>query len=341
MKIDAPEIQALKAKVQAATTEFDFAMKMHEAWKPASYDNALHERIGRSYAANTFLVVRQALRREMLLSLMRLWDTDTKALRITAIANALGNRRIIDALAAASAARFNDWPGTKEAMSADLGASAGEAIALVRKYEENGERHGTFIKLKTLRDEHLAHRQLVPTPVDAGGYDAMDAEVEAFYQDMSSVIRLALHVVEKTAYNPREGAEVYAHYAEFFWASVRGERTEGHPQYVFKSSRPNPMAGISYLMTLKNAVEKTRGALSAPPKTGGKQISVRLDEDEFLVNHLDAIAELAGWHRSEVLYAVAYQGLFDLYNAAPSTIEPAVDKIMEKFKAKHAVELGT
>jgi AbiU2 len=160
---------------------------------------------------------------------MRLWDRDTKALRITAIANALGDRRIIDALAAASAARFNDWPGTKEAMSADLEASAGEAMALVRKYEENGERYGTFIKLKTLRDEHLAHRQLVPTPVDAGGYDAMDAEVEAFYQDMSSVIRLALHVVEKTAYSPREGAEVYADYAQFFLGQCARRTDRGPP----------------------------------------------------------------------------------------------------------------
>lgn len=335
MKIDAPEIQALQVKVQAASAEFDFAMRMHEAWKPAAYDAALHERIGRSFAGNTFLVIRQALRREMLLSLMRLWDTDTKALRITAIANALGDRRIIDALAAEVAARFGNWPGTKEQASAELGASAAEVIALVRKYEENGEGYGTFIKLKTLRDEHLAHRQLAPTQVE------IDAEVEAFYQDMSSVIRLTLHVVEKTAYNPQEGAEVYAHYAQLFWASVRGERTEGHPQYVLRSARANPMAGISYLMTLKNAVEKSRATLSAPPKTGGKQISVRLDEDEFLVNHLDAIAELAGWHRSEVLYAVAYQGLFDLYNVAPETIEPAVDKIMEKFKAKHAAELGS
>ncbi len=322
-------------KVQAASAELDFAMRMHEAWKPAAYDTALHERIGRSYAGHTFLVVRQALRREMLLSLMRLWDTDTKALRITAIANALSDRRIIDALAEASAARFGNWPGTKEAMSAELSADAGKAIALVRKYEENGEGYGTFIKLKTLRDEHLAHRQLAPTQVE------MDAEVETFYQDMSSVIRLALHVVEKTAYDPQEGAEIYAHYAQFFWASVRGERTEGHPQYTFRSARPNPMAGISYLMTLKNAVEKNRATLSAPPKTGGKQISVRLDEDEFLINHLDAIADLAGWHRSEVLYAVAYQGLFDLYNAAPAAIEPAVDKIMEKFRATHADEFGT
>jgi hypothetical protein len=28
-----------------------------------------------------------------------------------------------------------------------------------------------------------------------------------------------------------EAADVYAHYARFFWASVRGERTVGHPSY--------------------------------------------------------------------------------------------------------------
>jgi hypothetical protein len=231
MKIDDPKMQGLKAKVQAASAEFEFAMRLHEAWKPAAYDTALHERIGHSYAGNTFLVVRQALRREMLLSLMRLWDTADKSVRIGAVANALADPRVIGALAAASAARFDNWPGTNEMMSAELGAGAAEAVAIIRKYQEDGAGHGIFIKLKALRDEHLAHRQLRPTPVEPGGYDAMDAEVEAFYGDTSKLIRLLLHVVEKTAYDPKQGAEVYAHYAALFWASVRSERTEGHPQY--------------------------------------------------------------------------------------------------------------
>jgi hypothetical protein len=100
----------------------------------------------------------------------------------------------------------------------------------------------------------------------------------------------------------------------------------------------NPMAGIHYVAALQNAVEQNRSAYRTPPRTGGKQISVRLDD--FLLDHVEAVAELSGWNRSEVLCAIACQGLFDLYEMSPSSIELSVARIMQKFKAKHADELG-
>jgi hypothetical protein len=100
----------------------------------------------------------------------------------------------------------------------------------------------------------------------------------------------------------------------------------------------NPMSGLSHITALQNAVEQKKTAYCTPPRTGGKQMSVRLDD--FLLNHIEAIAELSGWNRSEVLYAIAYQGVYDLYNNSPSSIDAAVAKIMEKFKAQHPSELG-
>lgn len=100
MKIDDSKILTLRAKVRAAHEKFDTAQACHEAWKPAAYDEALHERIGRSFAANTFIVLRQALRREMLLALMRLWDNNSQAVGMKSIANSLQDKRIMDALAA-------------------------------------------------------------------------------------------------------------------------------------------------------------------------------------------------------------------------------------------------
>jgi hypothetical protein len=67
-------------------------------------------------------------------------------------------------------------------------------------------------------------------------------------------------------------------------------------------------------------------------------MSVRLDD--FLLSHIEAVAELAEWNRSEVLYAIAHYGLFALYKNAPQIAEKAVASIMEKFKARHADELG-
>jgi AbiU2 len=241
MNVNAPEIRALRAKVRAASQEFDFAQKCHEAWKPAANDKALHERVGHSYAANTFLIVRQALRREMLLALLRLWDREQRTVRMSDIAKALGDGQIMDALATASAARFGklgspEFNYVKKTMGEELRAQAQEAIAIIRKYERGGTGHTAFTNLWTLRCERLAHRQVELTAIEAGDQDTLDKQTEAFYQDTSNLVGLLFHVVEKTGYNPAEGAAVYARYAELFWASVRGERTKGHPQYRLSSA---------------------------------------------------------------------------------------------------------
>ncbi len=116
MEIDAPQIVALREKVRAATEEFDMTVAFHEAWKPAAYDDALHARIGRSYAAQTFMTIRTALRRE---GLMRLWDNDGRTPSLPKIANALKDGRVIDALAAECEAHWvglgmDNGPGVAE-----------------------------------------------------------------------------------------------------------------------------------------------------------------------------------------------------------------------------------
>jgi hypothetical protein len=231
------KIDDLRAEVRAADEEFHIALACYEAWKPAAYDKALHERIGRSLAANTFLVVRAALRRETLLALTRLWDKRKGTVRMMiSIANGLDDSQILDALVVRSAVRFGDFEPygadyITKAIRDDLSHSIEEAKTLIRKYREGGIGHSTMKKLMTIRHEHLAHRQIEPKAIKTSGEDILDNEIETFYQDTSMLIRLLLHIVEKTAYNPDEAAEVHAQYAALFWASVRSERTEGHPQY--------------------------------------------------------------------------------------------------------------
>src|ERR1700722_13531249 len=97
----AAKIASLRKQVDAAQQEFDMAIKLHETWKPAAYDQNLHERMGDSFASQTFLVVRMALRREMLLALMRLWDRDSRAVRMKlSIADVLRDQSVVHALAA-------------------------------------------------------------------------------------------------------------------------------------------------------------------------------------------------------------------------------------------------
>jgi hypothetical protein len=52
------------------------------------------------------------------------------------------------------------------------------------------------------------------------------------------------------------------------------------------------MAGPDYVKALQNALEKKGNECRAPPRTGGTQISTRLDE--FVLNHVDAILRSPG-----------------------------------------------
>ncbi len=113
-------------------------------------------------------------------------------------------------------------------MRKELGQCAGEAAALIAKYSKDGSHKAVRDRLKTLRDERLAHRQIKAAPT---GPNTTDREIESFYQDTSELVRLLLSLVEALAYDPQDAASVYQHYASHFWAGVRGERTEGHPNY--------------------------------------------------------------------------------------------------------------
>jgi hypothetical protein len=235
MNINHRKIVSLREKVVAAREEFDLAITFHESWKPTAYDEDLHKRMGASYATNTFLVVRAALRREMLLGLMRLWDKDARAVGMESIAVTLRDRNVINALAADRAARIG-LPEAEGAMRKELGQRASAAIVLIDKYSKCGSHEAVLRKFRRLRNERLAHRQ---TTAVVAQVDPTAGEVEAFYQDISKLIRLLATLVLKQAYNPEDTGHVFRDYATFFWAGVRGERTEGHPNYRAPSLAQN------------------------------------------------------------------------------------------------------
>jgi hypothetical protein len=108
----------------------------------------------------------------------------------------------------------------------DLSQRASEAVALIDKYSKGGSHYAVLEKLRRLRHERLAHRQIEGMPVTAA-----DEEIESFYQGNLELIRLLQCLVEGIAYDPDGTAETFHLYAKSFWAGVRGERTEGHPDY--------------------------------------------------------------------------------------------------------------
>jgi hypothetical protein len=228
MEMNNPKIVALREKVTAAQQEFDMAVTFHEVWKPAAYDKDLHSRMGKSYASQAFLIVRTALRREMVLALIRLWDTNTKAIRMQSIAATLGEKEVIDDLVAE---RVNGLglPEAIDEIRLELGKLASDVILLIRKYMQGGSHDAVLKKLLALRHQRLAHRQLAPA--SATGASATDKEIEEFYQDNSKLIHILLSLVNAMAYDPEDTANVYRHYASHFWAGARGEQTEGHPNH--------------------------------------------------------------------------------------------------------------
>ena len=192
--------------------------QFHESWRFAAHDKALTGRVSHSYAGQTFLVVRRALRREMLLGLSRLWDHRTEAIKIISIADDLENPTILDSL----------WPNMPD--YEEVRGQAAKAAALIRQYEKGGSSHSVLSRLRKLRHQHLAHHQIAAKPIGVVEEEEDEKDMEALYADSAKLISLLEHVVERTGYDPKETARVYEFYAKFFWEAVAGERNEGHPR---------------------------------------------------------------------------------------------------------------
>jgi hypothetical protein len=216
------------AMVTAAREEFNLAVQFHEAWKPAAFDPGLHRRMSHCHAGKTFLVVRTALRRELLLALMRLWDRDSEAIKMEFIRSVIGDRGTIALLARQRADRMG-LPSEVETITNDLSSHAKRAKKLIDKYSKGGCRMSVFERLWKLRNERLAHRQ---TALAAHMQpDVIVSEVEEFYVDMSKLIKLLASLVFGLAYDPIDLSEVCQFDAKYFWEGVSGERTVGHPSY--------------------------------------------------------------------------------------------------------------
>ena len=224
------ELNKMEDRIAVAQDEIVMAVMFHETWKPTAYDEDLHNRMGNSFATHSFHIVRASLRREMLLALMRLWDNDSRAIPMTAIAKKLNDSEFFDALVTKRAADSDPaFNGLVEIMRRDMEQQRNDVVTLVQKYAKGGNRSSFFNKLKEQRDQFLAHRQVIPT--SCTGYDTIDQEIESFYNDNLKLVRLLISLVLATAFDLAGAEEQYRQYANFFWANARGERTEGHPNY--------------------------------------------------------------------------------------------------------------
>ncbi|MET3554903.1 hypothetical protein [Burkholderia sp. 567] len=226
------ELDGMRQAVNAAEDEAMLAVQFHESWRPAAFDEELHARMGQSYATHTFQIVRSALRREMLMALMRIWDKDSRTVRLAAIVEKLRNKAFFEGLVRNRAQRMGFNFDCTDAMRDALKPKRDQVVKLVHRYAKDGESAEVFERVSTLRHQWLAHRQIDREPISASVGGDSEREIEQFYQDTLEIIRLLLSIVLARAFDiANDGAGVYSHHASFFWASVRGERTEGHPNF--------------------------------------------------------------------------------------------------------------
>jgi AbiU2 len=178
------------------------------------------------YAGKTFLVVRTALRREVLLALMRVWDRSQNAIRMDFIRGSIATKRIIELLAKQRAGQLG-LPEEADAMAKDLASAANKAVKLIDKYSKGGAKWPVIEQLQRLRHERLAHRQtdLKVQP------ELLAKDIEAFYVDTAELVKLLSSVVIANAYEAEDLAEVCRHDAKYFWDGALSEHTEGHPSY--------------------------------------------------------------------------------------------------------------
>lgn len=225
------KLQRAKVAVDAAKEEALLAVQFHETWRPTVADADLRKRMGNSFATHSFHIIRMALRREVFLALMRLWDRDSRTVKVTGLADLLREKACFDALVSQKAGNLGHSFDVTEHMRAALEPKRDEILNLVRKYTGGSEHSTVRDRLTTLRHELLAHRQS-HQPTDPAGLQLTDEEVEEFYQDTLEIVRLMLSVFLGLAFDlAGDGGDVYRHHAKYFWIGVCGERTEGHPLF--------------------------------------------------------------------------------------------------------------
>ncbi|MEJ1970820.1 MAG: hypothetical protein WDN03_19650 [Rhizomicrobium sp.] len=200
-------------------------------------DDALHKRLGVSYATNAFRAVVTALRREVLMGLLRIWDKSKGGLRLDRIASEIRKPETIQALTEARSAcrqarreRKYYADSVFADVRIDLDSIASEFLQRFAKYENSGEGMSLLKKMRDLRDERLAHFDIRATMVSTK--NATDEEIDEFFSDSTNLVQILRRLVLGELFDPDEAAEVHRYYAKFFWAAVRSERTEGHPNFL-------------------------------------------------------------------------------------------------------------
>ncbi len=224
------EVEIVRRAVSAAEDELVTALRFYEAWLPAATDVALMDRLGSSYATQTFEVIRFSLQRELLLAIMRFWDKDPRAIRLTDIREKLRNKdfvsRLLDDRTLRLAMRSK---GVRDRLEEDLVPKFAEIVRRIGRYLQGGDLHENLEKMRAVRHERLAHRQVVESA--SGTPSLTKAVIEKIFFDTIEIVQLLMSAINGKTFAAKDAGSIFRHNAKYFWMAVRGERTRGHPAY--------------------------------------------------------------------------------------------------------------
>jgi len=225
------DFAALKSRTRLALNEFDYVVAVYETWKVAAHDDALHDRMGNSFATNTLNILLPSLWRDALLSLSRIWDKSGPAVNISSLLPILRRGDFVTALVDHCHPDLDSF--LRAHCLCQWKDTAAKAVRLLARYERDGDRFHLLDDLRTIRHERLAHRAFSPSRPDLPAFDAEKFEIA--YKETAELISLLMSLLNQTVVDPLEVASQRAQCAEFFWAPVCGERNEQHPVQIARS----------------------------------------------------------------------------------------------------------
>ena len=210
---------SLKTEIVAAQQEMGLAVAFYQLWKPTALDQSLIRRFGTSKATHGLKIVSSALRRELVLAVMRLWDRNKGTIRLGQISTIMQSSGFQVELAKAV---YADMPQIRDHLARDTN----EAIVKIAFYTD-GDGKSTIEYLRKLRHQFLAHTDVAAGIVHFPGHD--EKKIELFVRDTAKIIEILLHLICRQADDFSQMNSVYEHYSNEFWARFIIAETSSPP----------------------------------------------------------------------------------------------------------------
>jgi len=221
------DLQHLVASVKALMREVDMATTFYAAWRPLVDDKELEQRFGRSYATRTLNDINKALKREMLLSLCRLWDRKRDGgISLTWVLDRLTNKEfksyMIEKIYFNMPKEFFNSTCEDFCSAFSVENDINDCIRILRLYMRGGENHKILESARGIRNKFLAHHQVIEpeTPIVQHGQE----DFEKFYNDMVFISNILMSVVCRTLYDPLDLQRQLAKCASHFWKNAQSEQ---------------------------------------------------------------------------------------------------------------------